>query len=460
MSSYIEDLLTRAEGKTLEFKQDVSAARNILRTVTAFANTAGGVVLIGVADDSRAVLGVENPRDEEERLCNLISDSIAPRLAPNVQVANWKGRALLLIEVYPSAQRPHWLRAMGMENGAFVRVGSTNRQADAPLRAEMQRSALNLSYDEQPMPDINPEVLDLRVPSGLFAGLREWNENSAENLNLLTRHQGRVVPTIGGVLLFGTVRERYFSDAWIQCGRFRGTNKVAILDQQDVRDHLPLALERAFDFVKKHAMCSAEFGDLRRKDVWSVPLEAIREALTNAIVHADYSQIGAPIRVAIFDDRIEVENPGLLMPGMTFSNIREGVSMLRNRVIGRAFKELGLIEQWGSGFQRMVDSCQAIHLPEPVFEEVAFHFRVTFGLKRIAATSRGDTTPEKIMALIRAGEIDGGVSSQYLSQTLGISSRTMRDHLSRLIKAGQIVMIGKSTYDPNKRYLPVKRESE
>ena len=457
MSSYIEDLLTRAEGKTLEFKQDVSAVRNILRTVTAFANTAGGVVLIGVADDSRAVLGVENPRDEEERLCNLISDSIAPRLAPNVQIANWKGRALLLIEVYPSAQRPHWLRAMGMENGAFVRVGSTNRQADAPLRAEMQRSALNLSYDEQPMPDINPDKLDVRVASGLFAGLHEWNENTAENLNLLTRHQGRVVPTIGGVLLFGTVRKRYFSDAWIQCGRFRGTNKVAILDQQDVRDHLPLALERAFDFVKKHAMCSAEFGDLRRKDVWNVPLEAIREALTNAIVHADYSQIGSPIRVAIFDDRIEVENPGLLMSGMTIDNIREGVSMLRNRVIGRVFKELDLIEQWGSGFQRMVDSCQAIHLPEPVFEELGYHFRVIFSLLRQNESVENPIDLQILECLARY-EAEGGASMKQLVEWTGLVDRSVRRHLARLIKAGQIVAVGKSTYDPNKRYLPAKKE--
>lgn len=452
----VEELLTRPEGKTLEFKQDLSAPKNILKTVTAFANTAGGILLIGIEDGTRAVLGVKNPLDEEERLCSLIADSIEPRLAPGVELVNWKGRTLLAVEVYPSALRPHWLKAQGMENGVLVRVGSTNRQADRPLRAEMRRSALNLSYDEEPMPDVNPEVLDLRVPSGLFAGLREWNESSAETLNLCARHQGRLVPTVGGVLLFGSVRERCFPDAWIQCGRFRGTNKAAILDQQDVRDHLPLALEKAFEFVKKHATRAAEFGELRRKDVWNVPLEAVREALTNAIVHADYSQTGAPIRVAIFDDRIEIENPGLLAPGMTIGDVREGVSKLRNRVVGRVFKELNLIEQWGSGFQRMAASCQALNLPEPLLEEVAFRFRVTFRLNRVAVQPEGDTTAQKIIELIRAGEADGGVSTQYLSQMVGISARTMRDHLARLIKAGQIVAVGKSAYDPNKRYLPAK----
>jgi len=283
----LEELLTRPEGKTLEFKQDLSSPKNILKTLTAFANMAGGVLLIGIEDGSRAVLGLAQPLDEEERLCNLIADSIEPRLAPDVELLNWKGRTLLAVQVYPSPLRPHWLKSLGMENGVLVRVGSTNRRADGPLTAELRRSVLNLSYDEEPMPDINPEVLDFRVASGLFAGLREWNEQTPENLRLVTRHQGRLAPTVGGVLLFGAERERYFPDAWIQCGRFRGTDKSRILDQRDIRTHLPLALNDAFEFVKKHALRSAEFGELRRKDIWNVPLEAIREALINAIVHSE-----------------------------------------------------------------------------------------------------------------------------------------------------------------------------
>jgi predicted HTH transcriptional regulator len=442
-------------GKTLEFKQDLSSPKNILKTLTAFANTAGGVLLIGIEDSSKAVLGLANPLDEEERLCNLIADSIEPRLAPSVELVNWKGRTVLAVEVYPSALRPHWLKSHGIENGVLVRVGSTNRQADRPLTAEMRRSALNLSYDEEPMPDINPEVLDLRVASELLAGLREWNDSTAETLSLIVRHQGRLVPTVGGILLFSSVRDRYFPDAWIQCGRFSGTDKARILDQRDIRTHLPLALKGAFEFVKKNASCAAEFGELRRKDVWNVPLQAVREALTNAIVHADYSQSGAPIRVAIFDDRIEIENPGLLVGGLTISDVRDGVSKLRNRVIGRVFKDLNLIEQWGSGFQRMAASCRDLRLPEPALEEVAFRFRVTFSLHRVAAQPQGDDTDQKIVELIRASEAGGGASTKYLSQEVRISPRTMREHLARLIKAGKIVAVGKSAYDPKKRYMPV-----
>lgn len=74
-------------------------------------------------------------------------------------------------------------------------------------------------------------------------------------------------------------------------------------------------------------------GEIKRKDVWSIPLDIVREALVNAIVHADYSQIGAPLRVAIYDDRVEIENPGILVPGMTVEDVKQGVSKIRNRVI-------------------------------------------------------------------------------------------------------------------------------
>jgi ATP-dependent DNA helicase RecG len=85
----------------------------------------------------------------------------------------------------------------------------------------------------------------------------------------------------------------------------------------------------------------------------------------NAIVHADYAQQGAPIRIALFDDRIEIENPGLLPFGLTIEDIMQGVSKLRNRVIGRVFHELHLIERWGSGIQRMTSACQEAGLRAP-----------------------------------------------------------------------------------------------
>jgi len=83
-------LITMPEGKTLEFKRDISSPKNMLKTLVAFANTAGGRLIIGVEDESKEVLGVENPLDEEERLCSLIADSIEPRLEKQIISSQWR----------------------------------------------------------------------------------------------------------------------------------------------------------------------------------------------------------------------------------------------------------------------------------------------------------------------------------------------------------------------------------
>ncbi|MDO5102549.1 MAG: ATP-binding protein [Lautropia sp.] len=203
------------------------------------------------------------------------------------------------------------------------------------------------------MADLSLDDLDIEAAQRLFDKRHVLDEQALLSLRLLVRDQGRLVPTKGGVLLFGRHREAHFPDAWVQCGRFWGEDKARIIDHQEIHASLPDAVRLVMDFLKKHAMRGADFSDIQRKDVWNIPLLMLREVVTNALVHADYSHPGAPIRVAFFDDRIEVENPGILVPGMTIEEMRRGVSNLRNRVIARVFRELGLIEQWGSGIRRI-----------------------------------------------------------------------------------------------------------
>ena len=165
----LTDILRRPEGKTPEFKRDLASPSGFLRTVAAFANTAGGTILIGVTDRTREVRGVDNPLDLEERAANLISDSIQPRLLPDLEVLSYRDRQLLAVRVHPSASRPHFIKGTGRRSGTYVRVGSTNRQADAQLIAEMQRFAIGESFDEWPIPEANSEVLDFRLASESFA---------------------------------------------------------------------------------------------------------------------------------------------------------------------------------------------------------------------------------------------------------------------------------------------------
>lgn len=254
MSNFFHRLLEQPEGKTLEFKKDLSSSKSRMKALVAFANTAGGRLIIGVSDD-RQILGVEeNPLSQEERLCSMI--------------------------------------------------------------AELRRTVEGVAFDEMPMPELSIDDLDTKAIAQSVREKYPVGQTELQTLKLLVPYQGRLVPSKGAVILFGRERNRSFSDVWVQCGRFTDTDKADIFHHIEIYDHLPLAVESIMLFLKKHAMRGADFSAIRRKDVWSIPLGILREVVINALVHADYSQRGAPIRIAFFDDRIEIENPGILMPGM------------------------------------------------------------------------------------------------------------------------------------------------
>lgn len=441
-------LLKRPEGKTLEFKRDLSAPAGALKTIVAFANTAGGTLLVGVEDRTGHVRGVRDPLDLEERAANLISDSIAPRLVPEIEILPWRRTQVLAVQVHPSPSRPHYLKSEGLESGVYVRVGSTNRRADQEMIEELRRFSRGEGFDEQPMPGLGSEALDFRAASESFAPVRKLTRRDLESLRLVTDHQGRKVPTVGGMLLFGKDRERHFPDAWIQAGRFAGTDKSRIVDRAEIRSLPVRAIEEAIAFVGKHTLHGAEIGAVRRKELWNLPPVAVREALINSVAHADYAQRGAPIRVSIFDNRLEIENPGLLPFGLTVEDLPRGVSKLRNRVIGRVFHALGLIEQWGSGVQRMTGACREAGLAAPLFEEIATRFRVTIFSERVGHPSLDDTDQTVMDALAD----DKGLLTSEIAAKIGLTPRATRARLARLVDSGLLRELGTGPQDPRRRY--------
>jgi ATP-dependent DNA helicase RecG len=443
------ELLKRNEGKTLEYKRDLSSPEGILTTLVAFANTAGGTVVIGVDDGSKNVRGVPDVLSSEEQLANLVSDSIRPRLIPDIEVVPWRTLNVLAVQVYPSNTRPHYLERLGSEDGVFIRVGSTNRKAEALQIEELKHWNRINSFDEQAIPDLKSEAIDFRAASELFAPYRQLHPQSWTTLRITAEHQGHQVPTIGGLLLFGKDRFARFPDAWIQAGRFAGAHRARLVDSIEIRSFLPRAAEEAIAFARKHLTNESIIEGVRREDRWSVPLVAIREALMNAIVHADYAQQGAPIRLALFDDRIEIENPGLLPFGLTIEDIVQGVSKLRNRVIGRVFHELHLIEQWGSGIQRMTSACNEAGLEAPKLEEIGTHFRVTISNARVAQP-KTDETDRRILALFGDG---GARSTAAVAKHVGLSQRATLTRLKSMTERGLLVEVGTGPHDPKRQYV-------
>jgi ATP-dependent DNA helicase RecG len=447
----ISILLQKPESKTLEFKQDVSFPIRILRTIIAFANTSGGAIIIGVEDKKHYVCGIASPHEVEEKLANLISDHIEPQILPEIEIIPWRNTYVLSVQIFPSSVKPHYFKNQGVEKSTYIRVGSSNRLADDIMISELRRVKSTDSFDHQPMTMLDSEDMDFRVASDLFVNQKSLTSKDLESLDLMVSYQNKKVPTMGAVILFGKSRLNYFPDAWIQVGRFMGVNKTHIIDTQEIKVYPVLAIDEVINFVKKHAQRTIEIKEIKHAEIWSVPLIAIRESIINAIVHADYAQKGSPIRVAIFDDRIEIENPGLLLFGLTIEEIKVGLSKLRNRVLGHVFFRLGLIERWGSGINRIIDHCVENGLNEPVFEEVGTHFRVTIFTKKIDKKLKSlNEIEENIVRNLQHAE--NGLSTKQLAELTKKSVRTIRSYLVELMKKEWVVEVASGINDPLRRY--------
>jgi predicted HTH transcriptional regulator len=250
------------------------------------------------------------------------------------------------------------------------------------------------------------------------------------------------------MLLFGHERERHFPDAWIQVGRFAGTDKARILDHHELRGYLVPAIEETLTFIGEHLRRGATIKAVRRQDRWELPPVAIREAVINAVAHADYSQRGAPIRIALYDDRLEIESPGLLAFGLIVDDLTHGISRLRNRVIGRVLHELRLIEQWGSGIPRMEAACQDAGLAPPELEEIGQRFRVTLRTAHVGKPTT-DILDDAILALLTDGQ---GRSTAQIAAHIERSPRATRTRLATLVERGLVREIGSGPQDPKRRY--------
>ena len=445
----VDDLLLRHEGKTLEFKRDDSGRVGIVHTAVAFSNTSGGTILIGVADRTRDIIGVDEPLSIEERVANVLSDSVIPRIVPEIEIVPWRDTQLVAVRVHPGPSRPYHVAKEGAVQGVYVRVGSTNRQADPPLIRELERVSLGRSFDEEPMPGHGTlDSIDIDAAREAYAGIREVRTRDLVTLRLAAETPGGRVPTVGGVLLFGRDRLGEFPDARIQAARFRGRDRSVIVDRLDIETHPHEAVVQALAFIRRNINVGMEIEGARRVDVWQYPPVALREAIINAVVHADYSQQGGPLRVAIFEDRLEIENPGVLVPGLTFDDLYDGVSRLRNRVIGRVFRDLGLIEQWGSGISRMVEACKDAGLRPPESREVGPRSRVTLRAGKVSSPDR-DELDETILGALHKS---GGLSTSEVATHIDRTSRATRARLRGLVESGYVVEVGSSANDPHRRY--------
>jgi ATP-dependent DNA helicase RecG len=387
--SKIKQWIKKGEGKTIEFKRTLPDGNHIAKTVIAFSNMAGGKIIIGIEDKTAGVIGINDDEamDFPDKISNIIHERCHPFILPEIYLVYINDAKVLVIEVFPGALKPYYLKNKGKRDGTYIRVGATNKKADMEMIMELERQKRNISFDEELDYELDEKNLDmerLKTDFHRYTG-RSLDYNRLLNLKILVEEHGKIYPTVGGLLLAGKID--YMEYARIKCARFKGTNMDIFIDQKEFTGPIYRQVEEAMKFAHTYIALSGKVEGLQRIDRYEVPLEVIREAIVNAVVHRDYSISGSDIKFAIFDDRIEVTSPGALPRSLEIEDIIAGRSEIRNKVIARFFKEIEFIEQWGNGIKKMFRLLQLDGLPGPQFRESGLFFKVIFYKKKKQETT-------------------------------------------------------------------------
>ncbi len=365
------------EGQHIEFKLETETQPDITETLAAFANAEGGVVLFGVADD-RTLRGVRDMKALTLRVW-AAARSVNPRLDQHIRVdeVHVSGKRLLAVRV------PDTLRDIyGASSVYRIRQGASNVSLTAQAIVHQTRNRGAAPYDRETVAGTGVGSFNMalltdfigRRGSGGSFDLREagWN-NQLRNLGIIGADGAA---TVAGLLMFGREPQSQLPQAVLQCARFQGTGVRLFLDRAELGGSVPQQIDAALDFMRRNTRHGTYIDGVRHVDVDEYPLPAIREALTNAVCHRDYYSAGV-VNLSIFDDRIEVLNPGGLLPGLRPEEL-EGTHLLRNAVLGQLMYEAGLIERWGSGIRRMRQSMEEVDLPAPHIQATRDWFRIEF----------------------------------------------------------------------------------
>jgi len=383
----MKELLSKQESKTLEFKREFnnSNKEKILQTIIAFANGSGGNLIFGI-DDNKKIIGVTNPFELEEKLSNITFDSISPTIRIDTVFTTEQDKTLVIIKVPMGIETPYYLKNKGMEKGTYIRVGSTTRLASKEIIKSLQFRGENISYDSQTDYRFSKDDIDFPRIKKIFKEKKDIQikEDHLYMFNLLSKRDEKIYPTVAGMLLFPQKEYIEYDFAQIKCAHFKGNTKEIFIDKAEFRGSIIDQIESTIKFIKSNIKLSAVIGDVYREEKYEYPLPALREAIVNAVTHRNYLLKGQDIKVAVFDNRIEISSPGDLPAGYSVDDIgKMDFSKLRNITIGRIFYELKIIEQWGRGFTNIIESCKEYEKITPEFKEELLHFKIIFWNKKI-----------------------------------------------------------------------------
>jgi ATP-dependent DNA helicase RecG len=380
-----------------------------------------------------------------EDLANKIAQNTVPKLVPTITTQAHGGATVIVVDVPENATKP--VTAFGR---ALRRSGRTNQVLSATEIAELYLATRGMTWDQTTWQDASLDDIDaekVRVFLGRARAERRWEIDPktpvAQVLRQLNLMQNDNL-TIGALLLFGKNPQRFLVQAKVRCARFNGDDEMEFLDLKVIEGDVVEQVGEAMAFVRRHTSMAARIsGDLKRTEQWEYPLEAVREAITNAVCHRDYASSGN-VQVRIFDHSLVVSNPGSLPDGLTVEDLRKPhESKPRNKLIADVFFLIKYIEQFGTGIRRMIDACRNAGLPEPEFESESGGFRAVFR-KTVPLEKRlaGLDLNERQLAGLRYVQKKGHVTKQEYMRLTAATEVTAKRDLADLVGKGILVRRG------------------
>lgn len=360
----IREFVRGGEGFNVDFKRSVpSKVRDIAEEVCSFANSAGGYVLIGV-DNGNQIVGCEIDNNKRSAIQDVIGD-ILPILQCEMYRVEVDGKSVWVIDVPSGKSKPYFF-----SGSTYIREGANCQKLTNvdEIRNAFQKND-RIYFDAIPLPkvDLSKELdednfREFRNAAGIGMGVSE--DQILENLQVYDENDN---VKSGGVLFFAKHPENIYFHAVIRCVLFKGVDKVYILDDKTFGGPLFQQYNSAIEWLKGKLQVAYEMeGTGPRTETWEIPLSVFKESIINALSHRDYYEQGASIMIEMFDDRIEITNPGDLLPVVAKNFGRK--SMSRNPLIFGLFTRMHLVEHVGSGIPRMKKDMIEAGLPEPVFE--------------------------------------------------------------------------------------------
>lgn len=418
------------ENESIEYKREY--VDDICKEVIAFANTNGGKLLIGV-DDSGNPVGLEDIDDTYTRVTNTIRDSISPDVTMFVKYSLSNG--VISVEVSEGTAKPYYLKSKGLKpSGVYVRKGASS----VPASTEQIRQMIKISDG-----DVYETARSLEQDLTFTAAEKVFREHKVN-------FSSEKYPALGICSLSDNLYTNLAKIISDQCEHtikiavFADDNNTIFKAHKEFGGSVFTQLEEAFDYLMLCNQNPSTIVGINRIDKWDYPVEALREALLNAIVHRDYAFSGSII-INVNESCMEFVSLGGLVQGLSADDIRNGISQLRNRNLAEMFHRLNFIESYGTGIRRifaLYSDCKE----QPEISVTSNSFKITLpNMNKCSAPEKPHELTAQEQAILDYLDEHGEMTELDVQQLLGVK-RTRAFNLIQALKSAQLVeVVGRGT---------------